>query len=377
MPPRPPRGSLGRARRAAPSSSRRARRRCARNDTDYPFRAASAFTWLTGESGRGHSAGDDPTAGDTTPSCTSASTPRPAMCVTSPTGCMARCGSAACRHPPRRRSAWGCRFAGSPTWRVRSGPGATSRCRCCALHTCVDGLAADGQLEPLTTVPRRAASDQRTAGRSSACRGLRRDGPRLRRRGPGDPCGPRGRRGARGTLAGRHVLAARPAGGQRGRLRLDPGRGRARHRPALVAQQRHRGRRSAPARGHGRGDRFALHRRRHPHNACERRVDDRAAEGLPRGVRGAGRWHRRGQGGRRLRGRAPGRHVGSRRPSTAGASFPSPPRCPARRIRSVRAPVCTAATRCTRPRTCWASTCTTVLRPVPRSTRGRWRTGTF
>ena len=60
-------------------------------------------------------------------------------------------------------------------------------------------------------------------------------------------------------------------------------------------------------------DRRAVHRRRHPHDAGRRHLDAGAAQGLPSGARGAGCRDRRGAGRQRLPGRARRRDVRRRR----------------------------------------------------------------
>ena len=84
------------------------------NDTDYAFRAASSFTWLTGETVADAVLVMTPTAAATTAPSTCASTPSPARSTTSPAASTARCGWATSRastdtagvlgltHPPAR-----------------------------------------------------------------------------------------------------------------------------------------------------------------------------------------------------------------------------------------------------------------------------------
>ena len=143
---------------------------------------------------------------------------------------------------------------------------------------------------------RRAAPDQGRLGDRPAPARLRRDRPRVRRRGPRDPARARPS-GARRALARGHVLAPGPARGQRGRVHLDHRVGRERARPCTGG---------ATTAGSRSGDLLLADmgvETDEIHTADVTRTfpltgqwSPDAAQGLLRRPRGAGGRHRRGAG---------------------------------------------------------------------------------
>ena len=157
-----------------------------------------------------------------------------------------------------------------------------------------------------------------------------------------------------------HVLPPRPRRGQRGRLRHDRGERPARLHPALDPQRRPgRAGRPDPARRRHRA-RLALHGRHHPHPADLGHLHRRAAPGLRGGARGGGCGARDREAGhpvpRGARRRDAGHRAQDRRVGAAAGHAP--------RSRSTRISSTTAGTWCTAPATTSASTCTTARRPV-------------
>ena len=297
--------------RALPGPADRRRRPAAckvrANDTDYPFRAASCVHLAHRRDRRRRRAGDDAerrrARGDALHRRV-----RPAR-------------RGRLLHQPHARRGLGRQRAPTVAGhrRRRSAHPRPARCAsstptCCAAST---GASTRCRTRPTLRWPgaRRAAPGQGRLGARPAALRLRGDRPRLRRRGARAAQRRRPHRRARRALAGGHVLAARPARGQRGRLHLDRRLGTARHDAALVAQPR---RRSSPGSllladmGVETDELYTADVTRTMPVVGEWTPD--AAAGLPRGAGGAGRRHRRGEGRRRLPRRAQRGDVGARRP---------------------------------------------------------------